>query len=91
MKRPEGQTALLEEETLRRWNLPASAFERFADLTAGTRRALMVRVGDLEWRSQGADLLLQFSLPAGAYATSVVREFVKEPGTDSADRVDGSE
>jgi tRNA(Glu) U13 pseudouridine synthase TruD len=32
---------------------------------------------DLSWQRTGpADLLLQFSLPAGAYATCVLRELV---------------
>jgi tRNA pseudouridine13 synthase len=39
------------------------------------RRALRLRVQDLTWRHCGvADLLVEFSLPAGAYATSVLRE-----------------
>ncbi len=41
------------------------------------RRALRVRVSDLEWTPlDDAGLRLRFSLPAGAYATSVVRELV---------------
>jgi tRNA pseudouridine13 synthase len=52
------------------------------ELTAGLiaaglkqeRRALRVRVGDLEARFDGDALHLAFSLPAGAYATGVVRE-----------------
>jgi len=57
----------------------------FADWCAGleragleqARRALRVRVTDLEWALEGSDCLrLRFCLPAGAYATSVVRELV---------------
>ena len=41
------------------------------------RRALRVPVEGLEWQWMGADELeLVFSLPAGAYATSVLRELV---------------
>jgi tRNA pseudouridine13 synthase len=41
------------------------------------RRALRVPVEGLEWNWTGSDELeLQFSLPAGAYATSVLRELV---------------
>lgn len=41
------------------------------------RRALRVPVEGLEWNWTGTDELeLQFSLPAGAYATSVLRELV---------------
>jgi len=41
------------------------------------RRALRLTLDDLEWRQPAADLLhLEFSLPAGAYATSVLRELL---------------
>lgn len=41
------------------------------------RRALRLPVSDLQWRSLAADaLVLEFSLPAGAYATSVLRELL---------------
>lgn len=45
------------------------------------RRALRVPVEGLEWRWTGTDELeLVFSLPAGAYATSVLRELVEIKG-----------
>ena len=45
------------------------------------RRALRVPVEGLEWNWTGTDELeLQFSLPAGAYATSVLRELVTIKG-----------
>ena len=41
------------------------------------RRALRLRVNELTWdRNSSADLLLAFSLPAGAYATCVLRELL---------------
>ena len=41
------------------------------------RRALRLMVQELGWRRTGAaDLLLEFSLPAGAYATCVLRELL---------------
>jgi len=41
------------------------------------RRALRLRVDDLVWDRNGSgDLLLEFSLPAGAYATCVLRELL---------------
>jgi tRNA pseudouridine13 synthase len=41
------------------------------------RRALRLTVDDLDWRQPAADTLcLEFSLPAGAYATSVLRELL---------------
>lgn len=43
------------------------------------RRALRLPVADLAWTWPGADILeLEFRLPAGAFATSVLREYVRE-------------
>jgi tRNA pseudouridine13 synthase len=66
---------------------PAAALElrvaaRFAPFAEGLaaagmeqqRRALRVRVRELAWRVDGAVLELSFALPAGAYATAVLRE-----------------
>lgn len=57
---------------------------RFASLAAGLaaagleqeRRALRVRVRDLCWRIDDDVLELSFALPAGAYATAVLREVI---------------
>lgn len=63
--------------------LELAAAAPFADLRAGLeaaglkqeRRALRVRAGDLAWRREGEDVLvLDFSLPAGAYATGLLAE-----------------
>lgn len=43
----------------------------------GERRPLRVRLEDLEWSLHGTTLTLSFSLPPGAYATSVLRELMK--------------
>ncbi|HET6564023.1 MAG TPA: tRNA pseudouridine(13) synthase TruD [Xanthomonadales bacterium] len=40
------------------------------------RRSLRLRVEDLGWELQQGELLLGFRLPAGAYATTVLRELV---------------
>ncbi|MDM3870290.1 tRNA pseudouridine(13) synthase TruD [Porticoccus sp. W117] len=46
------------------------------------RRPLQLLPDRFEWRFDGEDLLLQFSLPPGAYATAVIRELT----TVSTDR-----
>ena len=43
----------------------------------GERRALRVRLNDLAWSLDGSVLTLSFWLPPGSYATSVLREVVK--------------
>lgn len=40
------------------------------------RRALRLRVGGLGWQWEGDDLVLDFELASGAFATSVLRELV---------------
>lgn len=71
---------------------PGAALEkavaaRYSDLAAGLvkagldqeRRALRVRVRDLEWRLDDDALELTFGLPAGSYATAVLRELLDTP------------
>lgn len=41
------------------------------------RRSMRVRVPDLDCRQHASDLVLSFSLPAGSYATMVLREMIK--------------
>jgi len=43
----------------------------------GERRALRIPLTELEWSLGGDVLILSFSLPPGAYATSVLREVMK--------------
>jgi tRNA pseudouridine13 synthase len=45
----------------------------------GERRSLRVPLRDLDWRLDGSVLTLSFTLPPGAYATSVLREVMKTP------------
>lgn len=65
--------------------LEADVLQEAAELVAGlqrhgveaARRALRLKVSDLHWRQPTADTLeLGFSLPAGAYATTVLRELI---------------
>ena len=67
-------------------NVEQSIFDQYASLTKGLiafglemdRRALRVNVQDLTWHfnDENATLLLKFSLPAGSYATAVLREIM---------------
>lgn len=44
----------------------------------GERRAFRVPLAELEWSLDGSNLTLAFALPPGAYATSVLRELMKD-------------
>ena len=49
------------------------------------RRALRVRVSELSWEWIGTDVLMvRFSLPAGSYATAVLRELIEGMDGDEA-------
>lgn len=70
-------------------SLEKACLASFVDLCNGLeragleqdRRALRVRVGALTWRWEADDcLVIQFELPAGSYATAVLRELI---GTDT--------
>ena len=41
-----------------------------------SRRSLRVRPSDMDWHIGESELVLRFELPAGCYATSVLRELV---------------
>ena len=43
----------------------------------GERRPLRMQIGELEWSLEGDALTLAFTLPPGAYATSLLREIMK--------------
>ncbi len=45
----------------------------------GERRSLRIPLADLDWSLDDGVLTLTFSLPPGAYATSVLRELMKVP------------
>lgn len=66
-----------ENEILREATLEARHFFGFGKLLAGTRRAALVYPGELraEITSEGAQL--RFELPAGCYATVLLREIMK--------------
>jgi tRNA pseudouridine13 synthase len=78
---PGGMAAELEAETLAPWSDWIAGLA-CAGLTA-ERRALILRPAEFSWRTEADDgLTLRFRLPAGGYATSVLRELAdwREPG-----------
>jgi tRNA pseudouridine13 synthase len=80
MKSPVEVAAAREDEVLHAAGLNRDTFERFRNLTSGTRRALIVWPEELTIEPGSADLVLRFELPPGVYATSVLREFQKADG-----------
>lgn len=76
-----------EMKVLNDSGLSPKAFGHFGKLASGTRRHNLVYLDDLisEWESDG--LRLTFSMPAGSYATVLLREVMKidlsEPASDA--------
>lgn len=83
MRWPEGEAKRREEETLARSGLDRDALARFAKWGEGTRRPYRVRLGAPSVEADEEGLVLAFELPAGAYATIVLRELTRDAGERS--------
>ncbi len=66
-----------EAAVLREANLSRDSFARFGKLLMGSRRHNLVYVDDLTADLQLESLQLTFTLPAGSYATVLLREIMK--------------
>ncbi len=71
------EAAQREQSTLAAFALTASSFDGFGKLLQGTRRHNLVYVADLAAGVDEAGLRLSFTLPAGSYATVLLREIMK--------------
>ncbi|MBP1728934.1 MAG: truD [Deltaproteobacteria bacterium] len=75
---PAGQAAALEEEILETAGLPRDTFNGSGRFRLdGERRPLRVPLQDVTVAMDDGSLLLEFILPKGSYATSVLREIMK--------------
>ena len=81
---PSGDAAEVEADTLQAWSEIVSALG--AQRVTADRRALRFVVRNLRWEVSGSELGLTFELPAGAFATVVLRELLdcREPDRDTA-------
>jgi tRNA pseudouridine13 synthase len=78
MKLPAGEPLALEEALLKSEGLTRADFDLPGGLRMeGERRPLRVPLGEARLQPDDAGVLLEFSLPKGAYATSVLREIMK--------------
>ena len=72
--RSEGQVKVLEQQCAQDYALFCDGLERAG--MKQERRALRLPVRELTWRREEAGMELEFFLPAGSYATVVLRELV---------------
>ena len=78
MKSPEGEPGEMEATLLAGEGLTPASFDLPGGLRLeGERRPLRVPLREPLLTEDGADLLLEFSLPKGSYATAVLREIAK--------------
>jgi tRNA pseudouridine13 synthase len=71
------EVAQREQAALTAFALGASSFDGFGKLLQGTRRHNLVYVPDLAAVVEGDGVRLSFTLPAGSYATVLLREIMK--------------
>lgn len=77
MRAPLHDALALEAEVLAADGVTLDTFKAGGDETRGTRRILRVRLGEPTFEATGDTARLSFSLPAGSYATMVLRELMK--------------
>ncbi|MBA2227169.1 tRNA pseudouridine(13) synthase TruD [Thermogemmata fonticola] len=78
-----GVAARREADVLRSYDLTPAVFAGFGQLLSGTRRHNLIYLDDLqaEWEAEG--LRLRFTLPAGSYATVLLREVMKNDAVEA--------
>jgi tRNA pseudouridine13 synthase len=81
MKQPSGEVVLREDRLLADAGIPREAFERFSNLTPGTRRPYLIWLEELKIEAEADGIRLAFTLPSGCYATVALREFQKNEET----------
>lgn len=85
MLSPKGSSAEREAKLLGSSGLTLNNFGQYAQLLSGARRSYVIRPGDLQCTPVEGGIQFEFSLPSGAYATMLLREFMKidEPPAQS--------
>lgn len=75
-----GEAGAIEQAVLAEAGVTAEALTAAAKACGfrGERRALRVPLGQADWSLEGNALTISFALPPGAYATSVLRELMKQ-------------
>jgi tRNA pseudouridine13 synthase len=74
-----------EAATLADAGIPREAFAAHGKLLAGTRRYAFVYADDLSGEATAEGIVLTFTLPAGSYATVLVRELTHSDRLEAED------
>ncbi|HEX7476256.1 MAG TPA: tRNA pseudouridine(13) synthase TruD [Polyangiales bacterium] len=84
MRWPEGESAQREHAVLREAGIALDTLSAHAKYGEGARRPARVKPAGWQVDEEADALLISFELPAGAYATMVLRELMKQ-GLDGAE------
>ncbi len=78
MKLPESRPLAMEQAVLNAEGLTPADLDLPGGLRLeGERRPLRIKLGAIDMKQENEAIVLEFSLPKGAYATSVLREIMK--------------
>ncbi|HUQ71184.1 MAG TPA: tRNA pseudouridine(13) synthase TruD [Planctomycetaceae bacterium] len=72
MRLPTGAVAEREQQLLEQSGLTMDSFRAFPDLLSGTRRPYAIRPGELSLKADPDGVRLDFTLPPGVYATTLL-------------------
>jgi tRNA pseudouridine13 synthase len=78
-----GEAAAREAAVLHAAGLTPQSFHGFGKLLSGTRRHNLIYLDDLTAAAEPDGVRLSFTLPAGCYATVLLREVMKDPQLDA--------
>lgn len=81
----QAEAAAREAALLDRHQLTPETFAGFGKLLAGTRRHNLIYLDDLQAEEHEGSLAVQFQLPAGSYATVLLRELMKVEPADTGE------
>ncbi len=83
MRDPESDAFAAEQAVLARWELTPDHLARMGRDGQGTRRPMRVRPQDAALTQEGEDLRIEFTLPSGTYATTLLSELVTLKDADA--------
>lgn len=86
----QGEPAEIEAAAVAALELSDEAAHNVGRSGQGTRRDLYLDIGDIELDEEGDGIVLRFALPAGSYATLVVRNALNQPWSIEDGREDNS-
>ena len=78
MLSPRGVPLEQENKLLDESGLKLDQFQKYSQLLSGARRSFIARPGELRTSQVKQGIQLEFTLPSGVYATTLLRELMKE-------------